>query len=82
MLEGEVVYRHGSRTYLLTPGDSLYFDADAPHGPEELRRLPIRYLSVISYAREAEPRQCSTRTRVRASSAADAFLVGNDVSCS
>ena len=52
MLEGEVVYRHGSRTYLLTPGDSLYFDADAPHGPEELRRLPIRYLSVISYARE------------------------------
>jgi len=52
MLEGEVVYRHGGRTYLLTPGDSLYFDADAPHGPEELRRLPIRYLSVISYARE------------------------------
>lgn len=53
MLEGEVVYRHGSRTYLMTPGDSLYFDADAPHGPEELRKLPIRYLSVISYARDA-----------------------------
>ena len=52
MLEGEVLYRHGSRTYPLTPGDSLYFDADAPHGPEELRRLPIRYLSVISYQRE------------------------------
>jgi quercetin dioxygenase-like cupin family protein len=52
MLEGEVLYRHSSRTYLLTPGDSLYFDADAPHGPEELRRLPIRYLSVISYVRE------------------------------
>ena len=32
MLEGEVAYRHGSSTYLLTPGDSLYFDADAPHG--------------------------------------------------
>lgn len=53
MLEGEVVYRHGARTYLLTPGDSLYFDADAPHGPEELRKLPIRYISVISYARDA-----------------------------
>jgi transcriptional regulator with XRE-family HTH domain len=52
MLEGEVVYRHGARTYLLRPGDSLYFDADAPHGPEELRRLPIRFLSVISYVRE------------------------------
>ena len=51
LLEGEVVYRHGGRTYPMTPGDSLYFDADAPHGPEELRRLPIRYLSVISYAR-------------------------------
>ncbi len=53
MLEGEVLYRHGGRTYLLQPGDSLYFDADAPHGPEELRKLPIRYVSVISYARES-----------------------------
>ena len=52
MLEGEVVYRHGSKTFVLTPGDSLFFDAQAPHGPEELRRLPIRFLSVISYTRE------------------------------
>jgi transcriptional regulator with XRE-family HTH domain len=52
MLEGEVVYRHGSKTFPLTPGDSLFFDAQAPHGPEELRKLPIRFLSVISYARE------------------------------
>jgi transcriptional regulator with XRE-family HTH domain len=49
MLEGEVVYRHASHLYTMTPGDSLYFDADAPHGPEELRKLPIRYLSIISY---------------------------------
>jgi hypothetical protein len=47
MLEGEVAYRHGSHTYLMTPGDSLYFDADAPHGPEELRRLSCRYLSTV-----------------------------------
>jgi transcriptional regulator with XRE-family HTH domain len=53
MLEGEVGYRHGSRTYVLTPGDSLFFDADVPHGPEELRRLPIRFISVITYLREA-----------------------------
>lgn len=52
MLEGEVVYRHGVKTYTLTPGDSLFFDSDAPHGPEELRKLPIRFLSVISYTRE------------------------------
>jgi len=52
MLEGEVVYRHGGRLYALKPGDSLFFDADAPHGPEELRRLPIRFLSIISYARD------------------------------
>jgi transcriptional regulator with XRE-family HTH domain len=47
MLEGEAVYRHGSRNYLLEPGDSLFFDADAPHGPEELVRLPIHFLSII-----------------------------------
>lgn len=54
MLEGEVGYRHGDKTYTLTPGDSLYFDADVPHGPEELRKLPIRFLSVIAYTRESE----------------------------
>lgn len=47
ILEGEVAYRHGGRIYHLSPGDSLFFDADAPHGPEELLRLPIRLLSVI-----------------------------------
>ena len=47
MLTGEVVYRHGGETYRLSPGDSLFFDADAPHGPEELVSLPIRFLAVI-----------------------------------
>ncbi len=49
MLEGEVLYRHGDETFHLKPGDSLFFDADAPHGPEDLIQLPARYLSVISY---------------------------------
>lgn len=49
MLEGEVVYRHGDRLFLMQPGDSLFFDADAPHGPEQLVSLPARYLSIICY---------------------------------
>lgn len=49
MLEGEVGYRHADKVFVLRPGDSLFFDADVPHGPEELRKLPIRFLSVISH---------------------------------
>ena len=47
VLDGEMIYRHGGRTYRLGPGDSLFFDSDAAHGPEELLSLPIRMLSVI-----------------------------------
>ncbi|WP_299749152.1 XRE family transcriptional regulator [uncultured Tateyamaria sp.] len=53
MLEGEVDYRHGDDVYPLKPGDTLFFDADAPHGPEKLVTLPARYLSVISYPQNA-----------------------------
>ena len=49
MLEGEVTYRHGDQVFALKPGDSLFFDADARHGPEVLDKLPARYLSVICY---------------------------------
>ena len=49
MLEGEVKYRHSDQLYLLEPGDSLLFDADAPHGPEVLSKLPARFLSIICY---------------------------------
>ena len=49
MLEGEVDYRHGNKVFPLKPGDTLFFDADAPHGPEGLVKLPARYLSIISY---------------------------------
>jgi transcriptional regulator with XRE-family HTH domain len=54
VIEGNVNYRHGDRTYDLSPGDSLFFDADVPHGPEELTKLPIRFLSVIAYPRFPE----------------------------
>lgn len=54
LLEGAVGYRHGDKTYTLTPGDSLFFDADAPHGPEDLIKLPARFLSVIAYPRSEQ----------------------------
>jgi len=57
MLEGRVNYRHADKTYLLEPGDSLFFDSDAPHGPDDLIQLPARYLSIICYLREGEEEQ-------------------------
>jgi transcriptional regulator with XRE-family HTH domain len=53
MLEGSMVYRHLNATYEMMPGDSLFFDSDAPHGPEELVDLPVRFLSVITRARDS-----------------------------
>lgn len=54
MLEGELVYRHGDRRFAMRPGDSLFFDPIAPHGPVELVALPARYLTVITYPRSNE----------------------------
>jgi transcriptional regulator with XRE-family HTH domain len=51
MLSGKVRYRHGDRTYLMEPGDALFFDAAARHGPEDLIEVPMRYLSIITYPR-------------------------------
>jgi len=52
MLSGKVCYRHGDRTYVMEPGDALFFDAAARHGPEELVEVPMQYLSIIIYPRE------------------------------
>ncbi len=52
MLSGKVLYRHADRSYPLEPGDTLFFDAGAPHGPEELIELPMTYLSIIIYPRD------------------------------
>lgn len=54
MLEGELSYRHGDKSYLLTAGNSLFFHADAPHGPQEILRLPVKFLSVIIQPRSEE----------------------------
>lgn len=51
MLTGKVVYRHADKLYPMAPGDALFFDAGAPHGPEELTERPMTYLSIIIYPR-------------------------------
>jgi transcriptional regulator with XRE-family HTH domain len=53
MLSGKARYRNGERTYLLGPGDALFFDAAGRHGPEDLFETPMQYLSIIIYPREA-----------------------------
>jgi hypothetical protein len=53
MLSGKVVYRHADQTYLMEPGDALFFDAAARHGPEELVEAPMQYLSIIIFPRRA-----------------------------
>lgn len=47
MLEGVMEYRHGSKIYSMHAGDSLYFDSSAPHGPDNLIEVPIRFITVL-----------------------------------
>jgi transcriptional regulator with XRE-family HTH domain len=54
MLEGRIEYRHGQNTYELSPGDSLTFEGDVPHGPEKMIQCPIRFLSVLMYPNAGE----------------------------
>jgi transcriptional regulator with XRE-family HTH domain len=49
MLEGEMVYGHGDTRHTLRPGDALQLDGEGPHGPDQLVKLPIRFLSVIAF---------------------------------
>ncbi len=53
MLSGKVTYRHADRLYLMEPGDALFFDAAARHGPEDLIETPMQYLSIIIYPRQS-----------------------------
>jgi len=49
LLEGVMVYGHGEARYTMRPGDSLQFDGEGPHGPDELVQLPIRFLSILAH---------------------------------
>lgn len=51
MLTGEVDYAHADRSYHLAPGDAILFDSAAPHGPVNLIKTPMTYLSIIVYPR-------------------------------
>ena len=51
VLSGSLRYRHGSSLYLLEPGDSLFFDSNVVHGPEELVDLPIPRRTVSRHKR-------------------------------
>jgi transcriptional regulator with XRE-family HTH domain len=51
ILEGRLTYRHGNKLYCMSPGDSLLFDAEVPHGPEELLAVPVKYIAVLCYPR-------------------------------
>lgn len=48
MLEGSMAYGHGRAVHVLEPGDTLMFDGEAAHGPTELIKLPVRFLSITA----------------------------------
>lgn len=51
VLEGRLSARIGAQEVALEPGDSLFFEADAPHGFENPGETPCRYLLVIDTSR-------------------------------
>jgi transcriptional regulator with XRE-family HTH domain len=52
ILEGRIDYHHSGVTYELGPGDSLFFDGEAPHGPERLIQTPIRFICCIAHGED------------------------------
>ncbi|MFM0116335.1 helix-turn-helix domain-containing protein [Paraburkholderia nemoris] len=52
VLEGTMKYRYANRLYDLKPGDSLLFDPNAAHGPEEIESVPVKFLAVFFNIRE------------------------------
>lgn len=46
VMEGELIYRHGSKDFRLKPGDTLFFDAEVPHGPTSVFETPTKFLSI------------------------------------
>lgn len=52
VLEGRMKYRYANQLYDVKPGDSLLFDPNAVHGPEEIETLPVKFLAVFFNIRE------------------------------
>lgn len=52
MISGRLGYRYADQVYIMEAGDSLFFDADTPHGPDQLLELPCQFLTVIVSANQ------------------------------
>ena len=50
-LAGEMDYRHSDRSYRLQSGDSLLFDLRGFHGPGQILKNPVTYLSLVIFER-------------------------------
>jgi transcriptional regulator with XRE-family HTH domain len=48
MITGEMTYHCGNQTYEMSPGDTLTFEAGAPHGPTVLKTADVEFLTVLS----------------------------------
>jgi transcriptional regulator with XRE-family HTH domain len=48
IIEGEMSYHCGEQTFEMSPGDSLTFEAGAPHGPMDLKTPVVIFLTVLS----------------------------------
>jgi len=48
MITGEMTYHCGDQTYEMLPGDTLTFEAGAPHGPTVLKTPDVEFLTVLS----------------------------------
>jgi ribosome-binding protein aMBF1 (putative translation factor) len=49
MLSGVMEYGYGRQRYKMERGDTLLFEGDIPHGPTQLVKLPIRFLSITMF---------------------------------
>ena len=47
VLEGRVMLQIGTKELILDEGDSIYFDANRPHGMKALDGKPVKFLAII-----------------------------------
>ncbi len=54
MIEGAMSYRIGDDMFEMAPGDSVTFDAEAPHGPQALSTRVVRFMVAIARPRASD----------------------------
>jgi len=55
VMDGQLEFCYGEDTYILNPGDNIYFDAIVPHGGKSLGKTKSRLMVVIYFYK----RNCS-----------------------